>query len=345
MGDPGWGDGGAAARPAVEEQVPPHSINLLELPTEMLLLILERLLRRDPVTLATVVPAVCRRLRGLCDGVHGAFDFGSDPPRTPRAAARQMLAVTWLFPRTAGLWTIAAASGIRPLASPLHFACAADLPAVAARLMRERPGSEAEAVEMTLPIVEAARFGAVGGVRVLLDAGINPDAAAEGDTALCVAGDLGHVEVVRLLVERGADVDKVGSRRLPALALAAEGGHLEVVSLLLEYGADVELGAPLYNACMRGVDPAVVRLLVDVGGADVRRRAIFGWTPVYAAGWAGAAPLVRLLVERGAEVDAADERGRTALMAASQKGHLAAVQALVECGACADIDGRQRSGR
>ena len=63
--------------PAVEEVVPraPRSIKLLDLPTKVLLLILESLLAVGPITLLGSVPGVCRRLRALCAGVHGEFDL------------------------------------------------------------------------------------------------------------------------------------------------------------------------------------------------------------------------------------------------------------------------------
>ena len=46
-------------------------MELLDLPTEVLLIILELLIALDPITLLAVVPGVCRRLRALCDGVRG----------------------------------------------------------------------------------------------------------------------------------------------------------------------------------------------------------------------------------------------------------------------------------
>ena len=67
----------AARPPAVvrEPAPPPNSINLLDLPTEMLLAVLEWLVKLDPIVLLGAVPGVCRRMRALCPGVRGEFDL------------------------------------------------------------------------------------------------------------------------------------------------------------------------------------------------------------------------------------------------------------------------------
>lgn len=86
---------------------------------------------------------------------------------------------------------------------------------------------------------EAARRGALARVRSLLDAGVKPDAPGRhGITALMVAAGEGHVEVARLLVERGADVN--ARERFfgqTVLAHATRAKKPELVRLLLETGS------------------------------------------------------------------------------------------------------------
>jgi ankyrin repeat protein len=71
---------------------------------------------------------------------------------------------------------------------------------------------------------------------LLLERGANPNTPIvwTGGTALMVAASEGHVEVVRLLLERGGDpvlsIPPLGS----ALSIAASEGHVDVVRLLLE---------------------------------------------------------------------------------------------------------------
>ena len=79
----------------------------------------------------------------------------------------------------------------------------------------------------------AAANGHLEVVRLLLEAGADKNAAdARGDNALITAALYGQLEVVRLLLEAGADKNAAMANGTTALMLAAENGHLEVVRLL-----------------------------------------------------------------------------------------------------------------
>jgi len=61
--------------------------------------------------------------------------------------------------------------------------------------------------------------------------------AEYGDTALNKAASEGHLEVVKLLIERGADVNNKGGADLTPIMNAATGGHIKVVEFLISKGA------------------------------------------------------------------------------------------------------------
>ncbi|EAL85341.1 ankyrin repeat domain-containing protein [Aspergillus fumigatus Af293] len=156
---------------------------------------------------------------------------------------------------------------------------------------------------------------------------------ARGRTALYWASSKGHEAVVRLLIERGANVrvkDKLG---LTALYQASSSGHEAVVKLLLEHGADVNARSAskgwtaLFEAASNG-HKAVVQLLLDCG-ADVNMKDENGRTPLYQAASRGHEAVAGLLVGHGADINARDNDGQTALFRASSNGDEAVVQLLV----------------
>jgi ankyrin repeat protein len=92
------------------------------------------------------------------------------------------------------------------------------------------------------PLIYAAIFGQLEVVRVLLEGGANVESTnANQQTALHEAAFRGHVDMCRLLLDWGAKVDHVDKWKETPLQDAAWMGHLSVVKLLVERGADVRL--------------------------------------------------------------------------------------------------------
>lgn len=79
----------------------------------------------------------------------------------------------------------------------------------------------------------------------------------------------GNVEGVRIMLERGADIDRISGQYGTALQAAACGGELEVVKVLLEYGADVDVEAGEYGNAMSGAldggNEKIIKLLEEKG--------------------------------------------------------------------------------
>jgi hypothetical protein len=101
-------------------------------------------------------------------------------------------------------------------------------------------GTAAADAPVDVPLIEAAGRGNLELVKILLEKGVNVNAENDhGLTALMTASAQGHVEVAQLLVDRDADVDARDSAGETALMYAASKGFFEVVKLLVENGAGV----------------------------------------------------------------------------------------------------------
>ena len=109
---------------------------------------------------------------------------------------------------------------------------------------------------------------------------------------------------------------KDGSHFVTPLIIAALNGHLKSVKILLRYGADIET---------RG------KLMIE-------NEVIEGCTPLWAAASAGRFDVVKLLIERKADVNGRTTTGSTPLRAAACVGHLDIVRCLVDRGA--DVNAR-----
>ncbi len=93
--------------------------------------------------------------------------------------------------------------------------------------------------------VYAAYRGDLAEMKALFAEGVDVNASTGGgghetDPALIVAAGEGHIEVVKFLLDNGADVNIKGTNGIDtALMSAAGGGHKEIVKLLIDKGADV----------------------------------------------------------------------------------------------------------
>jgi ankyrin repeat protein len=85
-----------------------------------------------------------------------------------------------------------------------------------------------------VPLVNASRNGQINAVKFLLDKGANPDITQKiGETPLMSATRNGYTEIVQLLLSKGADIYIIGEDGT-ALDIANQKGHSDIVSLLIQ---------------------------------------------------------------------------------------------------------------
>ena len=140
----------------------------------------------------------------------------------------------------------------------------------------------------------ASWLGHLDAAKLLLDAGVTPDAG------MIQGAQGGHVEVVKLLLDRGADVNTKSKNDNTPLHTGALQGGLETVQLLLARGADPnasnhEAQTPLHMAISGHCDLKTIQLLVE-SGAKLDVGNVEGVTPVRLAAIRGAKPVYNWLL-------------------------------------------------
>ena len=137
----------------------------------------------------------------------------------------------------------------------------------ALEIFRESGVSEEDEKEMTA-LHTAAVAGHVEIIKLLLGRGLNVDIRdSQGMTPLMYAAMKGYVLVVQLLLDQGAKVNVQNFYNITPLHFAVGYRHLAIVQLLLDHKANVNVGPngrfPLENA--NAEDPEIIALLVDRG--------------------------------------------------------------------------------
>jgi len=178
----------------------------------------------------------------------------------------------------------------------------------------------------------------VGSPRGLRDDGLflrRPGKVEGPGTPLDYAVDSGRARLVRHLLARGADVE--GGRWITPLSSAAEHGNIEIMTLLLDRGAAVnkvpsaDTSTPLIDAAGEGWTEAV-RLLLDRGAA-VNAVDGAGWTPLHYAALHARTEVASLLLSRSADPAIRSTQGETALMLAEKKQFAGVAEILRKAGA------------
>ena len=142
---------------------------------------------------------------------------------------------------------------------------------------------------------QAALEGDITKIETALKSGIAVDVKdAEQRTGLMLAAYNGHHRIVKLLIEKGADVNQTDTNNRSALMFASTGPFIPTVTELLNAGADPNIADNVEQ-----------------------------WTAVMMAASEGQLEVLKLLIDRGADLTMVDVDGESAYDFAVSKGHQA----------------------
>jgi ankyrin repeat protein len=172
-------------------------------------------------------------------------------------------------------------------------------------------------------------FAATGGrddvAAFLLDNGADLQAKdVDGDAPLSWAAARGHDATCGLLLDRGATINDTSLTGDTALLNAVRANHHATAQLLIERGADLELPndygrTPLLWCARETGDHDMAVLLLDAG-ANIDAADRFGATSIELVSWRGFRQLVNLFLDRGCAVVASGNQGGMMLANATEKG-------------------------
>lgn len=173
--------------------------------------------------------------------------------------------------------------------------------------------------------VTRLELGDVEQAEAWLDAGLPADfLGSRIGSGLMIGAWEGKLELMRLFISRGGDINLSNANGETALALAAWRGHLDGVKWLIERGARINVPtrqwSALHYAVFGGHEPVVDYLLAQ--GADINALSTNGSSVLMLAVYEGRQALVGKLIEKGADRSPKNDWGDGALEWAMRSNHL-----------------------
>ena len=237
----------------------------------------------------------------------------------------------------------------RPIYNPLNIACAYGHLDIVSLLLDRKVGVAVES------LMTACEYGQTDVVRLMIKRGGINNPLERGIEMLHLACCNNVPELVSMILDLGVDVNGVWSgdygtplfsslyspleRHLDGRPNFTDQGRLEVVRLLLDRGAVINIQTkwgttPLHNACLTSV-PEFVRLLLDRGAIVNVAKLDDGLTPLHWACMDSDVDLevVRLLLDRRADLNAQGSDGHTPLYFACRDGKSEIASLLLDWGA------------
>ncbi|KAL6114853.1 dapk1 [Pungitius sinensis] len=166
-----------------------------------------------------------------------------------------------------------------------------------------------------------------------------------GTPPLLIAAGCGNIQIIEVLMRKGAEIQAHDKSGTNAIYYAARHGHVETLRFLHEKKCPLDVqdksGETALHVAARYGNVDVVSYLCSIrANPDLSDRE--QETPLHCAAWHGYSPVARALCQAGCHVDAKNREGESALLTASARGFVDIVECLVEHGA--DVEATDKDG-
>ncbi|MDJ0565930.1 MAG: ankyrin repeat domain-containing protein, partial [Microcystis sp. M49629_WE12] len=165
--------------------------------------------------------------------------------------------------------------------------------------------------------------------------------ASNWDILLIQAARQGNLARVQALLSQGANVNATDGQNTTALIYAVQGGHREIVAILREFGADINKSkqpqglSPLMLAAALNHSQILAQLIA--ASANVNQVNQDGTPALMIATYKGHTAIAEQLLTAGARVNMRDQDGDTALSVAIKQNYAAIVHLLLDRGVDEEI--------
>ncbi len=197
-------------------------------------------------------------------------------------------------------------------------------------------------------LMRAVKWNSLAMVKLLIESSANVNVKdIKGNSVLMLAVKNNNLKTVELLIDAGANVNDTNKSGLSVLMTAAQLSSPDIVKLLIKNKADVNFKAHnetiLHNVIRRDAfsdTPLIIDMLVE-NGADIEARKYGGETPLMSACFEGNIGVAEHLIKKGARIDSRDDKGVTVLGYALR--FIETAKLIVEHGA--DVNAKNNIGR